>query len=162
MDCSLPGFSVHRIVGARILEWTVISSSKKSCWLGDRPRISCNSCIGRQILYHWTTWKTQPQVHLLLYTSSTHSNTLFTKFAWQDFSGWVLIQNPFLGLTTDWINQNLLEMGRRIHPRWRFSGKLDKCRCHALKAFFPLNNSVSLGKVSIKKGFLFLNRLFIL
>ena len=28
MDCSLPGFSVHRILQARILEWVAISFSK--------------------------------------------------------------------------------------------------------------------------------------
>ena len=29
MDCSLPGFSVHGIVQARILEWGAIAFSKK-------------------------------------------------------------------------------------------------------------------------------------
>ena len=26
----------------------------------DQTQISCISCTGRQILYHWTTWETQP------------------------------------------------------------------------------------------------------
>ena len=30
MDCSLPGFSVHRILQARILEWVAIPSSRES------------------------------------------------------------------------------------------------------------------------------------
>ena len=28
MDCSLPGFSVHGIIQAKILEWIAISSSR--------------------------------------------------------------------------------------------------------------------------------------
>ena len=30
MDCSLPGFSVHRIFQARVLEWVAISFSRRS------------------------------------------------------------------------------------------------------------------------------------
>ena len=41
MDCSPPGFSVHRIFQARILEKVVISSSRGSSWPGDRTHISC-------------------------------------------------------------------------------------------------------------------------
>ena len=54
VGCSQPGSSVHGIFQARILEWVAISSSRSS-----QPRdwtricISCLSCIGRQILYHW-------------------------------------------------------------------------------------------------------------
>ena len=42
---------------ARIMEWVVISYSKRSsqprCW----THISCFSCTGRQILCHWATWE---------------------------------------------------------------------------------------------------------
>ena len=44
MDCSLPRSSAHGIFQARMLEFIAIS-------------YSCVSCIGRQILYHWATWK---------------------------------------------------------------------------------------------------------
>ena len=54
MDCSPPGSSVHGIFQARILEWVVISFSKGSSWPMDRTHVSC---IGRQILHHWTTWE---------------------------------------------------------------------------------------------------------
>ena len=30
MDCSLPGSSIHRILQARILEWVVVPSSRRS------------------------------------------------------------------------------------------------------------------------------------
>ena len=52
----LPGFSVHGISQARILEWVAISSSRGSSQARDWTQISC---IGRWVLYHWTTWKAQ-------------------------------------------------------------------------------------------------------
>ena len=47
MDCSPPGFSVHGISQARLLEWVVISSSGVSSQSRDQTPISC---IGRWIL----------------------------------------------------------------------------------------------------------------
>ena len=50
-DCSPPGFSVHGILQARMLEWVPLPSSRGS----SRPRIepvSHVSCIGRRVLYH--------------------------------------------------------------------------------------------------------------
>ena len=58
MDCSPPGCSVDGIFQARILEWVAISSSRGSSQPRDRIRVSCISCIGRQILYHWATRET--------------------------------------------------------------------------------------------------------
>ena len=55
VDCSPPASSVHGIFQARILEWVAISFSRGSSWPRDRTCVFCVSCIGRQILYHWTT-----------------------------------------------------------------------------------------------------------
>ena len=52
MGCSLPGFSVHGIIPTRVLEWGAISSSRGSSWSRDWTRIFC---IGKQVLYHYTT-----------------------------------------------------------------------------------------------------------
>ena len=41
MDCIPPGFSVHGILQARILEWVATPSSRGSSWLRDRTHISC-------------------------------------------------------------------------------------------------------------------------
>ena len=57
MDYSLPSFSVHGIFQARILEWVAIPFSRGSSWPRDQTRVSCVSCIGRWILYHWVTWE---------------------------------------------------------------------------------------------------------
>ena len=72
MNCSLSVSSVHEIIPARILEWLAFSpprgfpSSKGFPLLqgvSPPPRgqthISCVSCIGRQILYHWATWDSE-------------------------------------------------------------------------------------------------------
>ena len=51
-DCSPPGYSVHGVFQARILQQVAISCSRGSSWPRDRTHVSCVSCIGRQILYH--------------------------------------------------------------------------------------------------------------
>ena len=57
-NCSPPGFSLHGIFQARILEWvTLTSDSSGSSWLGDWTWVSWVDCMGRWILYHSTTWK---------------------------------------------------------------------------------------------------------
>ena len=48
---STPGSSVHGISQARTLEWAAISFSRGSLQFRDRTRVSCVSCIGKQILY---------------------------------------------------------------------------------------------------------------
>ena len=45
MDCSLPGFSVHGILQARVLEWVPLPSSWGSSQSRDWTRVSC--------LLHW-------------------------------------------------------------------------------------------------------------
>ena len=56
LDSSLPGFSIHGIFQARILEWVVIPFSSGFSWRRDW---TCVSCSGRQIMYHWATWETE-------------------------------------------------------------------------------------------------------
>ena len=41
MDCSLPGFSVRRILQARVLEWVAVSFSRRSFQPRDRTPVSC-------------------------------------------------------------------------------------------------------------------------
>ena len=47
-----PGFSVHGIPQARILEWVAISFFRESSWPRDQTPVSC---ISKWILYHWAT-----------------------------------------------------------------------------------------------------------
>ena len=53
MDYSPPGSSVHGILQARILDWVAVSSCRVSSQPRDQTCISCISCTGRWILYHW-------------------------------------------------------------------------------------------------------------
>ena len=41
MDCSPPGFSVHGILQARIVEWVAIPSSRGSSQPRDQTQVSC-------------------------------------------------------------------------------------------------------------------------
>jgi len=52
MDCSPPGFSVHGIYQARILEWVAISFSRGSSQPRDLTRVSC---IASQFFTIWST-----------------------------------------------------------------------------------------------------------
>ena len=52
MDCSLPGYSVHGILQARILEWVATSFSKGSFRLKDLAHISC---IAGRFFTIWAT-----------------------------------------------------------------------------------------------------------
>ena len=53
MDYSPPGSSLHGIFQARILEWTVIPSSRGSSPPRDWTHVSYFSCIGRRVHYHY-------------------------------------------------------------------------------------------------------------
>ena len=59
VDWSPPGSSVHRMLQARTLEWVAMPSSRGSSQPRDRTWVSCVSCIGRWILYCWTTGKSE-------------------------------------------------------------------------------------------------------
>ena len=47
-----PGCSVHGVSQERILEWVAIALSRGSSPTRDRTRISCVSCMGRQVVCH--------------------------------------------------------------------------------------------------------------
>ena len=60
MDCSPPGFSVHEIFQARILERVAISFSKGSSQARDQTHVSCTA--GR-FSTDWTTRETQGKAY---------------------------------------------------------------------------------------------------
>ena len=53
MDCSPPGSSVHGILRASILQWVAMPVSRRSSQPRTWTRVSCVSCTGRCVLYHW-------------------------------------------------------------------------------------------------------------
>ena len=61
IDYSPPGSSVHDILQARTLEWVFMPSSRGSSRPMDRSLVSCISCIGRRIVYHYATWEALTQ-----------------------------------------------------------------------------------------------------
>ena len=66
VDCSPPGFSVHGILQARILEWIAISSSRGSSWPRDETRVSCTA---NGFFTTWTTREAPLQVKFILVTN---------------------------------------------------------------------------------------------
>ena len=59
VDCSPPGFSVHVILQARILEWVAMPSFRGSSWPRDRTHVSCISCITGRFFTHCAIWEAQ-------------------------------------------------------------------------------------------------------
>ena len=59
LDGNPPGSSVHGISQARILGRVAISFSRVSSWSRGWIFIFYMSCLGRQILYHCSTWEAQ-------------------------------------------------------------------------------------------------------
>ena len=57
IDWSPPGFSVHEIYQATILEWVATPSSRRSSRSGNLTHVSCVSCLDRRVLYTSTTWE---------------------------------------------------------------------------------------------------------
>ena len=76
MNCSLPGFTFHGIFQARILEWVAISYSRGSSQPRDLTQVSCFSCSGRWILYHWTTWEVYHKLSSVQFSYSVMSDSL--------------------------------------------------------------------------------------
>ena len=60
---SPPGFSVHGIFQARLLEWVAISLSKGSSPPRNQTHIFYVSCNGRQVIYPSTTWEAPTTVY---------------------------------------------------------------------------------------------------
>ena len=56
MDCSPTRLLCPWNFLSRILEWVAISYSRGSSWPRDQTHISC---LSKQILYPWATWKSQ-------------------------------------------------------------------------------------------------------
>ena len=52
LDCNPPGFSVHGISQARILEWVTISFSRRSFDPGIKPT---SPALAGRYFYHWIT-----------------------------------------------------------------------------------------------------------
>ena len=112
MSCSLPGSSVRGIFQARILKWVAVSSSRGSYWPRDQTRISCISCIDKQILYHCTPWKA--------YSGKLHS--VLSVYLSKKTSSWFLFR-PFFLL----VSQLLSFLQHQSHPVHLLS-----CQQHAV------------------------------
>ena len=89
MHCSLPGFSVHGILQARIPEWVAISFSRGSSWPRDRSWVSC--ITGR----YFTVWALKsysiPEtllstltILLLIHTTLLMVSVLLIIYSWEN------------------------------------------------------------------------------
>ena len=91
MDCSPPGFSVHGILQARILEW-VASPAIFPTQRRNKGQLHC-----RRILHHWATWEaplysTENHIpYLFFFSYSISCNNLLWKIIWTYIFIWTHI-----------------------------------------------------------------------
>ena len=88
MDCSPPGFSVHGILQARILE-SIETFSRGSSWPRDQTQVSC---IEGWFLTIWATRKA------LCYTISSVQLSRVQLFA----TPWIAARQASLSITNSW------------------------------------------------------------
>ena len=78
-------------------------SPRESCWSRDRTRVSCVSCTGKRILYHWNTWEArfQRSPESTLHQCHTTSLTQATMISRLYFPRHLLmVSDPTLPLST--------------------------------------------------------------
>ena len=61
MDSSLPGYFIHRILQARLLEWVAIPFSRGSSWPRDQIQFSY---IASRVFTNWATREAPATIHL--------------------------------------------------------------------------------------------------
>jgi len=77
MDCSQPGFSVHGILQARVLEWVAVPSSRRSSQPRDQTHISQSPALAGKVFNPEPTGKLQitaqeMKIRILSAQFSTH------------------------------------------------------------------------------------------
>ena len=147
MDCSSPGFSVHGILQARILERDAIPSSWRSSWPRDRTQASYISCIGRKVLYKQhhlgspnpdpTTWQMGTLTKLLISSSPVSSCSKGWEFhlVWASLVVQTVKNLPAMQKTWVWSlhQEDPLKEGMAIHSSilaWRIPWTEEPGRLH--------------------------------
>ena len=118
MDCNPPGFSVHGILQARILESVAISFSMGYSWPRNRTLLFY---IHRQILYHWATWEA-PYLSISVSKWDYHTSEHCYDSAWG-----AVDKGPVVGFSskTGFQVRSLprLTGETREHSEWELPGK---------------------------------------
>ena len=119
MDCSPPGFSVHKILQARILEWVAISYSRGSSWPKDLTCVCCVFCIDRWILCHWHSFYYCITVY---YTEIwNYSHGLFCSSVYQNYRYYMA--KFFIQVPTGW-NQGVRYLNSHLNLAVLFQDNL--------------------------------------
>ena len=64
MDCSQSGSSVQGIFQEEYWSGLPFPTEGRPSQTRDRFRAFCDSCVGRQILYHWATWEAPAKLYI--------------------------------------------------------------------------------------------------
>ena len=121
VDCSLPGFSVHGILQARILEWVTISFSRGSSQPRDWTQVSC---IGGRCFNLWATREA--------HTQKLYSNTYTQNFI---YSSHRFTEAPEAHSYNKWLNVSMHVCSVLSDSLWT-PGHQEACQA-------PLSNHIS-------------------
>ena len=114
MDCSLPGFSIHGILQARVLEWVTISFSRGSSQPGDRTWVS--HIVGRRFNL-WATRETKFRLKLKKVGKTTRPIRYDLNQIPYDYT--LEVRNTFKGLD---LIECLMNYGMRFVTLYRRQG----------------------------------------
>ena len=104
MDCSPPGFSVHGILQARILEWVAMTSSRGSSQPGTDPGSLPSSALAGGFFTTSITWEAQKRA------------------AWEKCKIWEFLsfyQAQFTAVNLGSLSQNCLSAAHETHKHPR-------------------------------------------
>ena len=107
MDGSPAGSFAHGILQARILERVAFPPPENLSSSGIKTHISCVSCIGRQILYHWAIWEVQSEKNTLLIVVVQSLS-----YIWLSETSWIAASQASLSFTVSWSLLNSYPMSQ--------------------------------------------------
>ena len=127
--CDPMDYTVHGILQARVLEWVAFPFSRGSSQPRDRIHVSCISCIGRLILYHWATWEAPSKYQK---SPSSQSYGFSSSYAWMwelDYKESWTLKNWCFWTVLEQTLESPLDC-KEIHPvnpkgnqPWTFTGR---------------------------------------
>ena len=143
MDGSPAGSFAHGILQARILERVAFPPPENLSSSGIKTHISCVSCIGRQILYHWAIWEVQSEKNTLLIVVVQSLS-----YIWLSETSWIAASQASLSFTISWSLFKLMFIQSVMPSNLLSAAPFSSC-LHS----FPATKSFSYRHITCKYDF---------
>ena len=141
MDCSSPGYSVHAVLQARILEWGCHALLQGIFLTRNWTCISYVSYFGRLVLYHWRNLG-NPYIEMCIQNlSSLHLHPLSHS---KTFSKCPQVHSPLWAVKAQGINK---VQSRPQAPHTRLQTQLNKYPCARTVSSVPEVDEAATGSM---------------